>query len=122
MIRETNRLALQVVDDMKRGITTMSMFGVMFRSREIRYERQSEINNDEQYNWYIAGSKVYYKGTKMEDGSIEDEDVLVGTTICFNTMGNASGAQYVGHYNLFYDEYRSKISLPPQKRKKEFDN
>jgi hypothetical protein len=73
MIKQTNGHTDKVIADLKDNKDVVDRFGVMFRSKEIKGERASEINNNEDYKWKIVGNKILSKGRliSIDDNGIE---------------------------------------------------
>ncbi|MDK2819373.1 MAG: hypothetical protein KFW07_00905 [Mycoplasmataceae bacterium] len=117
MIGEMNDATNKIISDTHSLIQPTDYFLWIFRDDASLKSRRNEINNDPFYEFYIKGSSIYSKGyvtsiNKKGREEFKDRGIFLGIAIGFSVMHNASSNQYNNFNKAYYDEYRSKTSLP----------
>lgn len=124
MRERMNELTLRCQDSINKGKPVDDKFLWVFRNEENMKQRRAEVNSDPDYLFFIRGLTIYTKGTvvgvdKKGNAIYVDRNNPIGSVLGFDTMHNASGNQYSGYKEMFWDEYRSKTALSLKKANEE---
>lgn len=125
---ETNNLVKETIKSNVAKENINSRFVLLFRTDTILKSRIAEINNDEAFDYYILGNKIFSKGEKTTrinkvGNEVEvwhNRNVLVGYAFGLNSVDHFTGFQFEGVNKVYYDEYRSKRELSRNQRDSEF--
>lgn len=128
LIQQTNKSTQNIINSYKNNTydSCNDRFVLLFLNETILKARINEINNDNQYKYYVRGNKIFSKGYLSENEKGENvwlnRNILVGYALPLMTIGNFSSFQFNGFKTCWWDEYRSKIALSKDELNRCFNN